>query len=465
MMTLPSELTPVTDYLLSQGCFPVIVGGYLRDTLLDVESKDIDIEVYVVKDIETLQRMLEPFGSVDLVGKSFGVLKLSLAGYHLDFSLPRKESKTSTGHRGFNISLSGQMDFITAAQRRDFTINAMGYVINSSLLLDPYGGQKDLDSRTLRCVNPETFVEDPLRILRAIQMVGRFELQCDEQLIALCSEMVDRDVLKELPKERLFEEIKKLLLKAKRPSIGLALMKRMHVLDFLPELRALVNVPQDPKSYPEGDVWTHTLMAVDAMASLRTGEDKRDLTLMLAVLCHDFGRPSTTKKIDGHWSTPAHEEVGVGLAATFLRRISDEKKLITDVLALVRFHPQPLRLYESSSDDSDLRRLAVKVSLEDLLLIAKADYMGRRIEKVAVQSYPAGEWFEKRAVALDILQRSPKALLHGRDLIAKNMQPSPHFKGILDAAFDAQLEGRFSTYDEAKVWLSTYLASLDFGKS
>ncbi len=465
MITLPSELTPVTDYLQKQGCFPVIVGGYLRDTLLDVESKDIDIEVYVVKDIETLQHMLEPFGSVNLVGKSFGVLKLSLAGYHFDFSLPRKESKTSTGHRGFNISLSGQMDFITAAQRRDFTINAMGYVINSSLLLDPYGGQRDLEAQTLRCVDPETFVEDPLRILRAIQMAGRFELQCDEQLLRLCSDMVDRGVLKELPKERLFEEIKKLLLKASRPSIGLTLMREMHILDFLPELRALVDVPQDPDIHPEGDVWIHTLMAVDAMASLRTGEDKRDLTLMLAVLCHDLGKPSTTEKIDGQWSAPAHEEAGVKITQTFLTRITDEKRLINDVLALVRFHPRPLRFYKDSSDDSHLRRLAVKVSLEDLLLIAKADYLGRKTEEAAAKSYPAGDWFEQRAAALDVLHTPPKPLIQGRDLVAAKIAPSPHFKVILDRAFDAQLDGEFSTYDEAKMWLSTYLSSVDFGKS
>ena len=159
MITFPEEFTPIAEYLLAQGCYPVVVGGYLRDMLWEKASTDIDIEVYAVKNLETLQKMLEPFGSVNLVGKSFGIIKLTLGTYEIDFSLPRKESKKARGHRGFNVHLSGQMDFITAALRRDFTINAMGYDINSSLLLDPYGGQKDLTSHTLRCVNEKTFIE------------------------------------------------------------------------------------------------------------------------------------------------------------------------------------------------------------------------------------------------------------------------------------------------------------------
>ncbi len=457
MISLPEELIPITDHLLAEGCYPVIVGGYLRDFLLKQESKDIDIEVYAVKNLNTLQTLLEPFGSVNLVGKSFGVLKLSLGDYELDFALPRTESKKGSGHRGFDVLLSGQMDFVTAARRRDFTVNAMGYDINSSFLLDPYGGQKDLNTRTLRCVKEETFVEDPLRILRAVQMSARFDLICDNNLLRLMRSMISKGDLKELPKERIFGEFIKLLLKASKPSIGLELMDRLGVLDSLPELKALKGVPQSNRHHPEGDVWIHTLMAVDEMAKLRTNIDKRDLTLMLAVLCHDFGKPATTKMRDGRWRALGHEEAGIAPTRSFLERLCDEKRLIDDVVSLVAHHQRPLALYNQQSKNSAIRRLAMKVKINDLILIAKADFLGRSSKEAKKGEFPAGEWLREKAFALRIYQQPLKPLLQGRDLIAAGLKPSGSFKGILETTFEAQLDGKFSTYEEAKIWLDNYL--------
>ncbi|MEA3374300.1 MAG: HD domain-containing protein [Campylobacterota bacterium] len=457
MITLPEELTPITDHLLAQGCYPVVVGGYLRDILLQQESKDIDIEVYAVKNFETLQSMLEPFGSVNLVGKSFGVLKLTLGSYELDFALPRKESKKARGHRGFNVQLSGQMDFVTAALRRDFTINAIGYDINSSLLLDPYGGQKDLDSHTLRCVNEKTFVEDPLRILRAIQMAARFNLTCDESLLKLMQSMVAEGVLSELPKERLFGELKKLLLKAVKPSIGFELMDRLGILDFLPELSALKTTLQDPVYHPEGDVWTHTLMAIDAMASLRTENDKRDLTLMLAVLCHDFGKPATTKEIMGRVRSIGHEEAGIKPAHDFLRRFTDEKRLIDEVLSLVAHHQKPMQFYKQQAKAPAIRRLGMKTNIGDLVIVAKADFLGRESEEAKSGQFPAGVWLLDHATSLNVSRTAPKPLLQGRDLIAEGIPPSKAFKEVLERAFEAQLDGEFTNRVEAKMWLKGYL--------
>ena len=458
MIALPEELTPVTGHLLSQGCYPVIVGGYLRDVLIDVESKDIDIEVYAVKNLETLQKMLEGFGSLNLVGKSFGILKLTLGIYEIDFSLPRRESKKARGHRGFNVHLSGEMDFITAALRRDFTINAIGFDLNSSLLLDPYGGQKDLASHILRCVNETTFVEDPLRVLRAVQMAARFNLTCDDSLLKLMRKMVSEGVLGELPKERLFGELKKLLLKAANPSIGFKLMDTLGILDFLPELKALKGIPQDPEYHPEGDVWTHSLMAVDAMAVLRTNDDKRDLTLMLAILCHDFGKPYTTKIAKGQWRALGHETAGLEPTRSFLERISNEKKLIENVLALVEQHQRPSQFYKQKSKNPAIRRLMLKVNIKDLVMVAKADFLGRSTKAAASGQYPAGEWLLEKAGHLNIANGTIKPLLKGRDLIAAGLTPSDQFKVILDYAFEAQLDEAFETNEGAKKWLAAYLS-------
>ncbi len=459
MITLPKELTPITDHLLAQGCYPVIVGGYLRDMLLERESKDIDIEVYAVKNLELLQSMLEPFGSVNLVGKSFGVLKLALGDYDLDFSLPRRESKKSRGHRGFNVYLSGQMDFAAAALRRDFTINAIGYDLNSSLLLDPYNGQKDLTSRTLRCVNEQTFIEDPLRVLRAVQMAARFNLTCDENLLELMQTMVAEGMLNELPKERLFGELIKLLLKSAKPSIGFKLMDTLGILDLLPELKALKDTPQDPVYHPEGDVWTHTLMAVDEMANLRTNYDKRDLTLMLAVLCHDFGKPATTKMLEGRWRALGHDQAGLEPVRTFLTRFTDEKKLIEEVLSLVEYHQRPLEFYKQESKDPAIRRLAMKVNIKDLVLVAKADFLGRGSDEAVSGDYPAGKWLLEKAASLKIDQTPVRPMIRGRDLIEAGLTPSETFKTILNRAFEAQLDGEFLTPEEAKRWLNIYLAN------
>lgn len=455
-LPIPVELTPIIDYLLAQGCFPVVVGGYLRDMLLERESKDIDIEVYAVKNLETLQKMLEQFGSVNAVGKSFGILKMRLGEYEIDFALPRRELKNAPGHRGFDVQLSGQMDFTTAALRRDFTINAIGYDLNSSLLLDPYGGQKDLEKGVLRCVNQETFVEDPLRILRAVQMAARFNLTCDETLLWLMQEMVTNGALEELPKERLFGEFKKLLLKASRPSMGFNLMATLGILELFPELKALKGVHQDPLYHPEGDVWNHTMLALDAMADMRTENDKRDLTLMLAVLCHDFGKPDKTVATEeGRWYViEGHEQAGIEPTQTFLERLTDEKQLISDVICLVANHRQPLALFKEQADNPAIRRLSLRVNIRDLVLVAKADFLGRDVPVARQKIFPAGEWLLDRAIQLGPI----RPLIQGRDLIAAGLKPSKIFKEILDQAFEAQIEGEFSSYEDAHRWLQKHLA-------
>jgi tRNA nucleotidyltransferase (CCA-adding enzyme) len=457
MISLPENLKPIVKHLIACGARPVLVGGFVRDALLGIASKDIDIEVYCVKDLETLQKELKPFGRIDYVGKSFGILKLSLGIHDIDFALPRTERKKGAGHKGFHICLNSLMDFASAARRRDFTVNAMGYDLNAGLLLDPYGGEQDLRKRILRCVDPKTFVEDPLRIFRAVQMAPRFGLTCDPALLKLCRSMVGSGLIEELPKERVFEEIKKLLLKAQEPSEGLRLMETMGLLDLFPELKALKGVAQGPHDHLEGDAWTRTLLCLDAMAALRSGNEKRDLVLMLATLCHDFGKPAAMEEIEEHFRAKGHKAEGMLPTERFLRRLSDEKRLVDAVLRLVREYRRPVQFYKEGAGAGDIRRLATRVSIKDLLLVAEADFLGRAGNTSRSGGFPAGEWLKKEAERLGVLEHAPRPILHGRDLIAFGMAPSETFKTILDAAFDAQLEGEFSTHAEASAWLKKYM--------
>ena len=434
MITLPAPLKPLADHLIAHDTFPVLVGGYIRDTLLGRESKDIDIEVYNVKDFETLRLLLEPFGSVCIVGKSFGVMKMEIAGYDLDISLPRTEAKTGPGHRGFDVRLNPQLDFTTAARRRDFTVNAIGFDLNSSYLLDPYGGQADLHNRILRCVDPATFVEDPLRVLRTVQMAARFKLRCNDALTLLCRKMVKEGYLDELPKERIFGEITKLLLKAERPSEGLRLMERIDLLELFPEL--------DRLSLSRNGLWEQTLRTVDIMASMRSGNAEEELTLMFAALCHNFEKGA---------EDPA---AGVEATRTFLERITNEKELIRSVGLLVEHHLKPLLFFRRGATPCQIRKLALALPMERLLKLSRAHYLGSAEPGSETEAFPAGAWLMEKAEAYGAKPELLKPLLQGRDLIAAGLPPSEAFSAILEEAFEAQLEGTFETRDEALKWLS-----------
>lgn len=225
----PKTIINIFEKLNNNGYRPIVVGGFVRDKIMDHihMPKDMDIEVYGLEKIENLVEFLSEFGSVNLVGKSFGVLKLRIDSMEIDLSLPRLEHKSAKGHKGFIVSLEPSLSFSHAARRRDFTINAIGYDYFADRILDPFEGQKDIDEKMLRCVDPNTFVEDPLRVLRAIQFAARFSLSLDETLERLCKEMIKSDLLDELPKERIFEEIKKLLLQSPKPSYGFELLQRV----------------------------------------------------------------------------------------------------------------------------------------------------------------------------------------------------------------------------------------------
>ena len=455
-MKLPNILIKIAKELEKSGAKAIVVGGAVRDYLLNLPIKDYDIEVFNIDTLNSLETILSKFGSVNQVGKSFGVVKLKVDNLEIDFSLPRVEQKINKGHRGFKVELKPNIDFKQAAKRRDFTINSMGYDILEQKLLDPYNGKRDLLTKTLQIVNKNSFKEDPLRVYRAIQFAARFELKLSTKCKEACKEIVNAKALEELPKERIFEELKKLFLKSKKPSIGLELLKELNILNYYPELKALIGVIQDPSYHAEGDVWIHTLMVVDEMAKLESGNDSLDLKLFYAALCHDFGKPYTTKIIDGKIRALNHDQEGVEPTIKFLKRLTDQKRFIDEVANLVLHHLKVMQLYKNGAKNGAIRRLSLRVNLIELEKLARADYFGR-ISKDKKEKFEAGDWLLKKAKELNVLEKPPKSIIGGKDLINLGLTPSPKFKEILTKAYNAQLDGKFKTKEEGVKWVKEFL--------
>jgi tRNA nucleotidyltransferase (CCA-adding enzyme) len=442
----------VLDSLRAAGGRPYVVGGAVRDALLGQPVKDFDVEVYGLP-ADAVKAALAALGRVNTVGEAFTVFKLAgLEGVEgaVDVALPRRDSKVGPGHRG--IAVQGDPDLAPeeAARRRDFTINAMLFDPFAGQLLDFFGGREDLEARRLRAVDGSRFREDPLRALRAVQLAARYSLAVEPETARLCASMP----LAELPAERVFGEIEKLLLKASRPSLGLRLLREWGLLPVVAaELGPLADTPQDPRWHPEGDVWTHTLLAVDEAAPLVTGLDRpRALAVMLATLCHDLGKASTTRFEDGRLRSRGHEEAGLGPTTSLLDRWNVHTLLGYDVrsqvLGLVGNHLKPGQLYDDRERVSDgaIRRLAAKCEPGLLYLVARADCLGRTGDFPPV----AMEWFRERVRQLDVAERPPSPLLKGRDVVALGVAPGPEVGRIVRAVYERQLDGEVTTVESAR---------------
>src|SRR3989441_1937666 len=422
----------------------LIVGGWVRDRLMGGDSKDIDVEVYGVTS-ERLRQILESMGRVEPVGGSFQVYKTG----DIDVSLPRRESKSGRGHRGFEVTGDPDMSLEDAARRRDFTINAVAWDPLTGGYVDPLDGRGDIGRRLLRVADPATFPDDSLRVLRAIQFAARLELTLDDQTRALCREIP----LDDLPAERVWGEFEKLLF-APRPSVGFALALDLDVVARLfPELQALAGCPQEPEWHPEGDVWVHTLQVIDeARRRIDDLPRPQQLAIMLGAVCHDFGKPATTAAIDGRIRSMDHEEQGVAPARAFLDRLNvhsiDGYDVRQQVVGMTAQHLKPGMWFKVRGEvgDGAFRRLAQKVDLELLARLAKADCEGRRPGRFDCS---AMDWFLERARALGVEHRPPAPVLLGRHLLALGLRPGPRVGEILKAVYEQQLDGTVTTVDEA----------------
>jgi tRNA nucleotidyltransferase (CCA-adding enzyme) len=389
--------------------------------------------------------VLEAAGRVEAVGASFQVFKLG----DIDVSLPRRDSKSGPGHRGFEVTGDPSMSIEEAARRRDFTINAISWDPLTDEYLDPFDGRADLQRRLLRIVDPGTFADDSLRVLRAIQFAARFELAVDPATRAIFASIP----LDDLPAERVWGEFEKLL-GAPRPSIGFALALEIGVVERLwPELHALAGCPQEPEWHPEGDVWIHTLQVID---QARTRIDDLDrgsrLAVMLGAVCHDLGKPATTASLDGRIRSIDHEEQGVAPASAFLDRLNvhsiDGYDVRRQVLGMTAQHLKPGMWFKVRDEvgDGAFRRLAQKVDLELLARVAKSDCLGRQ---PGTFNCDAMDWFLERARHLGVEHRPPAPILLGRHLLELGLRPGPRVGEILKAVYEQQLDGKVTDLDSA----------------
>jgi tRNA nucleotidyltransferase (CCA-adding enzyme) len=441
----------------------LLVGGWVRDFVRAAGAKeggasalsvDYDIEVFGLEPA-TLRSLIEAQGKVDAVGEAFTVYKVRLRDREqkkslvVDVSLPRRESKTGRGHRGFVVEGDPWMSVEEAARRRDFTINAIMYDPLTDEILDPYGGREDLARGVIRVVDPSTFVEDSLRVLRAMQFAARFEYSIDPGTVALCR-AID---LSDLPAERIWAEVEKWLLQSRRPSIGLWAARDLGIAEKLwPEIYALIDCPQDPHSHPEGDVFIHTGMVLDEARKLIDDLPRpKQIVVMLAALGHDFAKPRTTKIEDGRIKARGHEDLGVALADQFLERLKlftfDHYDARIQTLAIVRLHAIPHQWFKTreSITDGMFRRLALEVEPDLLYRVARADCLGRAGDF----SPEAEEWFIDRARALGVEERPPAPLLMGRHLLDLGLTPGPRIGKITQAVYELQLDGEVATLEDA----------------
>lgn len=460
---MPAGLRRLLDAVVASGGRPYIVGGAVRDAFLGLPVKDFDVEVFGLGP-DRLKESLASVGEVNAVGEAFTVYKVAgLEGVegHVDVSIPRRDSKVGPGHRGIAVAGDPGLSLEEASRRRDFTLNALLLDPFTAEISDPHGGQADLAARRLRAVDARTFGEDPLRALRAVQLAARFELTVDADTARLCAAMP----LAELPPERIFGEIEKLLLNARRPSIGLRLMREWGMLPTLaPELLPLPDTQQEPEWHPEGDVWTHTLLAIDEAAQQIADLDRpRALAVMLGILCHDLGKPATTRFEDGRVRSKGHEEGGLEPTRTLLDRWNVHTLLGYDVrgqvLALVGNHLKPYQLYKDRElvTDGAIRRLSAKCEPVLLHRVARADCLGRSPGQFSTEPM---DWFLRRAQELDVARRPPEPILKGRDLLALGLSPGPEIGRVLRAVYERQLDGAVTTIDEARAEARRVLGSL-----
>ena len=438
-VTGPEPMDVVEDVareVAAAGGRAYIVGGWVRDRLLGRDNKDIDVEVFGLAP-DALKTLLERRGRVDTVGASFGVFRV--AGLDVDFSLPRRDRNLGPGHTAFEVTADPSMTVADAARRRDFTINALSFDPLTEDVIDPTSGEADLRAGILRAVDPATFGDDPLRAVRAAQFAARFELSVAPELFPI---LAAQD-LSELPGERMFEEFRKLLLRGVRPSLGLHLLRDAGLLHHFPQIDALRDVPQDPQWHPEGDVYVHTTMALDVAATLRTGDDDEDLVFLFGVLCHDFGKPETTKWIDGRLTSRGHEPAGEGPTRRFLQRMRAPRRLEERVVVLVREHLAPMLLGTAKAGPAAYRRLARRtmpkgVSLELLERTARADSWGRTTPDALARRFDHGDRLLAMSTQLAVPKSGPRDVVQGRHLITRGFQPGKSFSAILGACREYQ---------------------------
>lgn len=430
---------------------PMLVGGCVRDAILNpgAAAKDVDVEVYGMTDPDRLAAALSSAGKVTEAGKAFGVLKVRAGDTEVDVSLPRRESKTGAGHRGFAVIPDGDLGFAEASARRDFTVNALMADPATGEVLDFHGGLAHLEAGVLQHVSA-AFAEDPLRVLRAVQFAARFGFRLDRGTASLCRELAG--AYSELPVERVWCEVEKIGTRGTHITGALGVLAETGWERHFPQIAALHGVEQDPGWHPEGDVHVHSGLAADQAARLAdeaglTGADR--FVVVMAALAHDFGKVTHTQRTGGRITSYGHAAAGAGPARAFLHGAGCPEALIARIVPLVREH----MCCTGRPTKPAVRRLArrlVPATMAELAIVCGADRAGRGDTSAPNTALP---WLAA-AADLRVTERPAKGILTGDHLIAAGMTPGPPFRPLLAEALAAQDAGEFGNEDGALRWLA-----------
>ncbi|MEG0451864.1 MAG: HD domain-containing protein [Coprobacillus sp.] len=418
--------------ILNQGGQVYIVGGSVRDMVMGIDNqKDIDVEVYHLS-YQELYDVLSRYGNVNTFGKSFAIMQLDkLKGY--DFALPRKEIKAGVKHQDFDIIIDQNMSIEKAVLRRDLTINALMFDYQSQEIIDLYHGLDDIQNRIIRCVDKETFIEDPLRVLRIAQFIARFEMTVEKETFDLCVDMVKAGMLEHLSIERVYQEYCKILMSPK-PSLGFEFLKQIHALPFY--LQDLVTTSQRLDYHPEGDVFTHTMLVIDVAALMKEKTDE-PLSFMWSCLLHDIGKPIVTTS-DGH--APLHNEAGVEVFKKV--NIIQSHKQREYISTMIMYHMHLMNMAKNNARDISylrlLKKIDDKISMNDLIYISRCDKLGRG--RVSYEQYDIFEEFIEDKLNR-LKDKAVKPIINGNILIENGFDKSSLFKEILNEAYDLQLQG------------------------
>jgi len=462
VLELHSSMDRIVRDLRDAGHRAFIAGGAVRDALLGHQPKDLDIEVYGIA-YDALVEFLKSHGRVDLVGKSFGIVKFRAStGEEADFSVPRRDSKTGPSHRDFRTTFDPSITPEEAASRRDFTINAMAFDPIEHRLLDFFSGREDLENRVLRATS-SAFSEDPLRVLRGMQFACRFDLTLDPATAEMCRSIADEYAT--LARERVAEEFMKWAVKSAHPGRISDYLVQCGWIAHFPEIDKLRGIPQDAHWHPEGDVGIHTMLVLDEAARVAdrdslVGDDRA--VLVFTALAHDFAKPKTTclRERGGRirWSSFGHEAAGGPMAREFLERIGIKSAIVDQVEKLVEHHLAHSSFGQEVTPRA-VRRLAARIapaSITQLMRLTEADASGRPplpkgLPEAAIR-------IRDMAAAHDVLDKPQAPLILGRHVLPYfDNRPGEHIGEVVRAAYEAQSDGEFSTEEEALAWLSRYL--------
>ncbi len=446
------KIRKIDSLLRAAGAKDVLfVGGFVRDLVLGIPSKDVDLEIYGLT-YPQIARALHGSFRIGQVGQSFSVVKVD---NEIDLAIPRRERKIGVGHKAFEVVPDSSMTFREAAARRDFTVNAIGMRLDGTFC-DPFDGLGDLKRGILRAPT-EAFCEDPLRVLRGMQFAARFGFSMERRTVEFCRRV--RNEFSSLSAERLYTEWEKWALKGNWPEKGLDILLETGWLECFPELFAMTQTRQDPKIHPEGNVWEHTRRvcisaAKIAKSQMLSHEDR--LSLLFSALFHDVGKPETfIKKDDGSISMPQHAQRGAIIAESVLQRLRAPTRVSKTVAALVRNHD--FHAHRELSH-STVRRLSAELMPSNIRLwrlLASADREGAGLEVPEDKLYFA-DWF-RLAEELGVSENQPSRLLQGRDLEVLGIRPGKEMGVLLHNAWQAQLDGKFTDRDGGIKWLKRQL--------